>query len=554
MNVIAGALAGVFATLYGLYANILGTLTGAILGMVVSFFNFVSSERFISISYTNAGLTPSDPNFNPFVHLGWTLTRDLTNIFFVLALVIIGLATALGIQGYQAKKALPVLIGVALLINFTPVILGLVVDAANIVMNFFMQGGFAGGNSFANYATSQWSNIGSLVGGLKFWDPTSSNEAMAAAVGSFVLIFFNLISALIYLIFTLLFVIRYVAIWTLVIVSPFAFACYILPATRSVFGQWWKQFIQWSLIGAIAAFFLYLADHFIRIANTEDFMAASMDEIAGAPGLAPILNSTLPYFVAIIFLFIGLFASLAFAPKGADAIIKGGQKGINRASRLMLKRNWKDTKSAFKYAVKTPGRSARMYQASQRAGLSKRRSALEAFRRTAPGSRMLRRYGKRYKATREDKFTSGWQEALGKATIKEAKGATKGLRRAVKDVWGTAIGKKGKTWTCRACGATDIPIDKKACPNCGNQRGGRQIQRRARPPTPRTPGIPSAAPPEDPTARERRRQREMREGHRSFDYSEGQQPSQQTPQPPQKEPKSVRKLRKRAEKKGLPPE
>jgi len=326
-NPFAGALAGVFATLFGLISNILGTITGAFLGLAVMIFNWVTSSSFISLSYTQLD--------NPFIKIGWELTRDLTNIFFVLGLVVIGLGTALRLTGYQAQKALPTLIIIALLINFTPVILGLVVDAANIAMNFFVQGGFGGGNSFANYATSQWGNIGSLVGGVRFWDPTANQEAIAAAVGSFVLIFFNLIAGLIYLLFAFIFIIRYIAIWTLVILSPFAFACYIFPATKKVFTQWWQAFLQWSLIGVIAAFFLYLGDHFIRTATQEKFLATSMGEITNASGLAPIINSIMPYFVAITFLFIGLIMSLTFAPKGADAIIKAGQKGMKASGKVV---------------------------------------------------------------------------------------------------------------------------------------------------------------------------------------------------------------------------
>lgn len=290
--------------------------------MAVEIFNWVVSPSFISLDYTQLS--------NPFIKVGWELTRNLTNIFFVLGLVIIGLGTALRRTGYQAQKTLPTLIIIALLINFTPVLLGLIVDASNIAMDFFVQGGFGGGNNFANYATSQWGNIESLVGGARFWDPTANQEATAAAVGSFVLIFFNLIAGLIYLLFALIFILRYIAIWTLVILSPFAFACYIFPTTRKVFSQWWQQFIQWSIIGVIAAFFLYLSDHFIRKTTQEPFLATSMGEITNASGLAPLINSIMPYFVAIIFLFIGLMLSLTFAPQGASAIIKGGQKGINK--------------------------------------------------------------------------------------------------------------------------------------------------------------------------------------------------------------------------------
>jgi hypothetical protein len=326
MGVIASALIGVFSVLFGLIANILATITGAFLALAVAVFNWVTSEQFISLSYTNlAG--------NPFLEIGWTLTRDLTNIFFVIALLIIGLGTTLRITGYQAKKTLPTLIIIALLINFTPVILGLIVDASNIVMNFFLQGGFSGGNTFVNLAFSQWGNIGSLVKGAKFWDPTASNEAIAAAAGSIILVGFNFLAALIYLLFAFIFIFRYVAIWTLVILSPFAFASYILPATRGIWSQWWRHFIQWSIIGIVAAFFLYLGDHFIRHVTPDKL--SKISEVTTAPGLAGIFNSILPYFIAIAFLAIGFFMAISTSAGGAGQIINLGKAAGKATGRFV---------------------------------------------------------------------------------------------------------------------------------------------------------------------------------------------------------------------------
>lgn len=328
---IAQAFAGVFATVFGLITNILGSLTGALLGVAVYIFNWVTSESFISLPYTKPGPAPIG---NPFIEVGWTLTRDLTNIIFVLALVVIGLATILRLADYQAKKALPLLIIIALLINFSPVILGLIVDATNIMMRFFIQAGFESGNSFANYATRQWSNISALAGGLKFWDPTASGQAIAAAVGSLALIFFNVIAAIIYFLFAFLFTFRYVAIWTLVILSPLAFASYILPATRKFWSMWWNQFIQWSIIGVVAAFFLYLSDQFMKVATDPKFLTSLMAENPNAPGLSAIFNSLLPYGISLAFLFIGLMMALSTSAMGASTAISWAKKARGKAGEL----------------------------------------------------------------------------------------------------------------------------------------------------------------------------------------------------------------------------
>jgi len=277
----------------------------------------VISPDFITVAGQPISFT--DPSKNPFLEVGWTLTRDFANIIIVLALVVIGLGTALRLAGYQAQKALPGLILIALLINFTPVICGLIVDAANILMNFFVEEGFSAGNSFVNLAVSQWSNIGSLAGGLKLWDPIASNEAIAASTASLMIVAFTLMASLVYLLFSVLFTLRYIAIWILVILSPLAFACYILPNTRKIWDQWWQQFIQWSFIGVVAAFFLYLADHMLYA--TQEILFETAKDVGSAPGLSQIFNNIMPYGIVLAFLFIGLMLSMSSSAAGAKQIV-----------------------------------------------------------------------------------------------------------------------------------------------------------------------------------------------------------------------------------------
>ncbi|HXK31944.1 MAG TPA: hypothetical protein VJ378_00505, partial [Candidatus Paceibacterota bacterium] len=188
ISALGSAISGVAASIWGLIITYLGIITGAFLWLCVNILNWVLSPNFISLSYT-------DPSKNAFLDVGWNLTKDFGNIIIVLALVVIGLGTALRLAGYQAQKALPTLILIALLINFTPVFCGLIVDAANILITFFVgDTGFSGGNSFVNLFNNQWSSVQKMAGGVKFWDPGASGEALAAAVGGIALIFFNIIA------------------------------------------------------------------------------------------------------------------------------------------------------------------------------------------------------------------------------------------------------------------------------------------------------------------------------------------------------------------------
>jgi len=111
---------------------------------------------------------------------------------------------------------------------------------------------------------------------------------------------------------------RYIAIWLLVILSPIAFICYILPITKKYFDQWWQQFINWSFIGVTCGFFLYLALFLVMQLETNPGAAISTPDI---PDSSPTFNAIMPYFVAIVFLGIGLVFGLATSAAGASTVV-----------------------------------------------------------------------------------------------------------------------------------------------------------------------------------------------------------------------------------------
>ena len=278
--------------------QVLIAISGLFLNLACWILGWVTGPSFIS-----AGATA-----NPFVTPAWALVRDLANMGFVIALVAIGLGTALRIGEYRAKKTLPLLIFIALLINFTPVICGVIIDASNIAMNFFLEGGigFEGiKNTFLTQSSILW-------GGIK---ETNFFEKLGIAIAMWA---YNIIAGLIFLLFAVLFAARYVALWILVILSPLAFFSYVLPATRNFWKTWWNQFIQWTLIGVTAGFWLYLAEQIMMVRLTGP--TPPSEEFGG-------LSAIFAYTIPIIFLGMGLIASLSITATGTEAII-GGAKNV----------------------------------------------------------------------------------------------------------------------------------------------------------------------------------------------------------------------------------
>ncbi|MDP2926893.1 MAG: hypothetical protein Q8N65_02025 [bacterium] len=319
-----GPLAGLIAAnIFAFALQLVVIITWVILLICYAILIWVLSPAFITLPYTSGGI----------VDIGWPITRDLANMGFVFALLVIGVATALRYprdEGYKVKKALPTLIGIILLVNFTPVITGVVMDAANIIMVFFIQeiSGFQSlitilGNQFGAVVASFTNLQGILTG------------QIALIARSLVLIGFNLMTAMFLLLFSLIFIMRYIAIWALVILSPLAFFAYVLPGTKKYFTMWWSQFLQWAFVGVSAAFFLYLAEQLLVTMSTTPFIAAPTPPIGILQPLTDIFNTVMVYIVIEAFLAFGFFASLSSGAVGASAVISTGKQWTSAAGKAV---------------------------------------------------------------------------------------------------------------------------------------------------------------------------------------------------------------------------
>lgn len=277
----------------------------------VWFMGFVQSESFISWTYTGMD--------NPIMEVGWTLARDLTNMFFIIIMVFIGLATALKLDQYRYQQLIPKLIGVALLINFSPVITGAIIDFSNILTNFFL-GQYSGGEFLVQFGASQRAIVANAFGG-SFFNPLT---AIGRVVQLLLLVSFNFVAALIYLLFSFVFAGRYVALWILVALSPFAFFSYAIPQLGSFWKQWWNNFIQWCLIGVSAGFFLYLGNHVL--VRAPEMMAAIPPSSAGIEYfLLEFMYSIIPLSLGLGILIMGLMTALKSNATGAKWAIQAAK-------------------------------------------------------------------------------------------------------------------------------------------------------------------------------------------------------------------------------------
>jgi len=289
-------------------------MSWGLLALAQVFLNWASNPALVG------GITTND-----FVMEGWGIVRDFSNLFFILIVVAIGIATALRIRQYEVKKTLPRLIVVAVLINFSPVICGIVIDTANILMSYFMTAGAAGFGDALNLAGSAGSFLGdSMRSALGNWSEIWRGILFVKLL---FLIAFNFFAAFVLAMLGMLFIVRNLFLWILVIFSPFAFISAVLPGTKKYVYNWWsKNFLQWTFIGVAASFFIYLSQLMLHL-GTKTLMGGNVPATAVTEFGGRTITNIMVLAVPFVFLVIGYSVTLSFAPMGASAVINAAKKG-----------------------------------------------------------------------------------------------------------------------------------------------------------------------------------------------------------------------------------
>jgi hypothetical protein len=192
----------------------------------------------------------------PIVRLGWVMLRDIGNMFFVVALLVIAFATILGRESYEWKKAMVKLVLVAILVNFSLLICGLVLDAAHVFTVTFVNAiaPVAAGNLIEMFNFNEMERIITDTG-----TEGSPDIKLALFGGAVVALGFSVMAATAIGAYCIVLLFRMVSIWALLIFSPLAFILSVLPATENYFEEWKSEFTKNVLAAPIAVFFLWLA-------------------------------------------------------------------------------------------------------------------------------------------------------------------------------------------------------------------------------------------------------------------------------------------------------
>ena len=251
----------------------------------------------------------------------WGVVRDFVNMFYLLVLIFLAITTILRVNKFSDKKLFFNVIVSAILVNFSLPITLAVIDFSNILMDFFAQAitNTLHGKDVATFVLSHshYSTSVSLMDLVR--SGVASMVQFVIEVAMAVMLFFTAISLLI----------RLIAYWVLIILSPLAFFTIALPNSDS-FREWKDKLLNYSFYGPMMLFFIWIA--LLLLAELGTILATVNGASKWASGeTGRWLAFIVPYITVMYLLYYGHEKSREMSAKAGDTVTKIMDKGKDYA-------------------------------------------------------------------------------------------------------------------------------------------------------------------------------------------------------------------------------
>lgn len=271
--------------------------------------------------------------YNDFVHAkpveaGWPLIRDVVNMFFIVVLLITAFSTIIQYKKFEYRRILPKLLLMAVLVNFSRTLIGLLIDFSQVIMLTFVNGFQAA--AAGNFTQAlKLDKILALSTSDQFREATATQTdslllkvVMAEFLGMFIL-GTTLITLLIMLVYL---IVRVVGLWMALIMSPAAFFATALAGTplergiTFISGTFWKRLGALLSGGPIMAFFLWLTLATVQTGGFGDFTSqarqadqAQVQNVGYFVSLVGNTQEVATFLVGIIMLLMGVEAAVSIS-------------------------------------------------------------------------------------------------------------------------------------------------------------------------------------------------------------------------------------------------
>ncbi len=251
----------------------------------------------------------------------WGVVRDFVNMFYLLVLIFLAITTILRVNKFSDKKLFFNVIVSAILVNFSLPITLAVIDFSNILMDFFA-------TAIAN--TLHGKDIGTFM--LKhshYSTSVSLMDLVRSGVASMVQFVIEVAMAVMLFFTAISLLIRLIAYWVLIILSPLAFFTIALPNSDS-FQEWKDKLLNYSFYGPMMLFFIWIA--LLLLAELGTILATVNGASKWASGeTGRWLAFIVPYITVMYLLYYGHEKSREMSVKAGDTVTKIMDKGKDYA-------------------------------------------------------------------------------------------------------------------------------------------------------------------------------------------------------------------------------
>ncbi|MCD6435169.1 MAG: hypothetical protein J7L15_02090 [Clostridiales bacterium] len=278
---------------FGWFFQMLASMAGGISALVIN--------GIIGIASYNGFIN------QPQIIEAWKIVRDFCNMFFILILLVIAFASILRLENYSMKRWLPKVVIMAVLINFSRTIVGVLIDASQIVMLTFVNAFVGTGSNFVG--------VLQIKEFLTSMGDSSALTAPEVAKGYAFATIFLIVSVIVLLAILVVLVMRVIFLWIYVALSPLAFLMMAFPGGQKYASQYWGDFTKYLINGPVLAFFLWLALSVMQAEVTIEGLNKSIQ--SGSSAIMGAENF-MSFILAIAFMVGGLMMSSQIGGMGAS--------------------------------------------------------------------------------------------------------------------------------------------------------------------------------------------------------------------------------------------
>ena len=306
----------------GFISEVIGVILGIFQEIIYAVFSFLIAP----VIQAMLSIQAYKDTFVAVIYPGWIIVRNLCDMIFIVALIVIAMATLLRIESYQYKHLLVQLILAALLINFSLVIGQAVLGIADTVQAQFLPANVTVIKSLAgDLMVNNWRQ--------SFFGADAQN-VFNGSYSSIIIPFFYLAvslgSFMVFCAIAVFLVIRICALWVLLMISPVAYACGILPATEQYRKQWWETFLKYAFFTPVMAFFLNMTAVISNTYRTNPILqqatGPALQASLGGSSIATFVFKVASNILLLIFLLAGLMVAEKFSIIGAKEVSGAAKK------------------------------------------------------------------------------------------------------------------------------------------------------------------------------------------------------------------------------------